>query len=130
MTKKRLPLFVMALGLALGLATVASSQEDMRELKDPAFAVHRRAPAAFTHDAHNQKAGIDDCSVCHHGGKNGVLDRQATSEGTPCADCHPVTAAQGVTPLARAWHRQCMGCHRQTGKGPLACGACHTPARQ
>ena len=80
----------------------------MREIKDPAFAVHRRAPAAFAHDSHNQKAGIDDCSVCHHGGTNGVLDRQATSEGTPCSDCHPVTAAQGVTPLNRAWHRQCM----------------------
>ena len=112
----------------LGAASAALSQDAIKELKDPALAPHRRAPAAFVHDAHNEKAKIEDCAVCHHGGQNGVMDKSASSEGTPCSECHPATgASKGVTPLNRAWHRQCMGCHQKTGQGPLACGQCHKP---
>ncbi len=128
MKKKWLCLALVAQIAALGAVTAALSQEDMKNIKDPAFATHRRAPAAFAHDAHNEKARIDDCAACHHGGKDGVIDRNATSEGTPCAECHPVVAGKGVTPLSRAWHRQCMACHEKAGKGPLACGSCHAPS--
>lgn len=128
MMRKWFSLVLVAQLAALGVVTAASSQEDMKAIKDPAFMVHRRAPAVFAHDAHNEKAGITDCVVCHHGGKDGVLDTTTSSEGTPCSACHNVRGGQGVTPLGRAWHRQCMDCHRKAGKGPLACGDCHKPS--
>jgi len=128
MMRKWFSLVLVAQLAALGVVTAASSQEDMKDIKDPAFVVHRRAPAVFAHDAHNEKAAITDCVVCHHSGKNGVQDKTTSSEGTPCSECHSVVGGQNVTPLARAWHRQCMDCHRKVGKGPLACGDCHKPS--
>ena len=127
MTRKWFSLALAAL-LTLCVAQLALAQEDMKEIKDPAFSVHRRGPAAFAHDAHNEKAKITDCVVCHHGGKDGVIDKSASTEGTPCSECHTVAGKTGVTPLQRAWHRQCMDCHRKSGKGPLACGDCHKPS--
>lgn len=130
MTRKWFSLVLAVQLLALCVVQVALAQDDMKDIKDPAFVVHRRAPAAFAHDAHNEKAKIEDCVVCHHGGKDGVIDKTTSTEGTPCSECHPVVATKaGVTPLQRAWHRQCMDCHRKSGKGPLACGDCHTPAK-
>lgn len=129
MTRTWRTLFLATQLAALLVVPAVQAQESIKELKDPAFAAHRRSPAVFDHDGHNEKAGLADCAACHHGGKNGVMDKSATSEGTPCAECHPARAVEkGVTPLERAWHRQCIGCHRQTGKGPLACGQCHRPS--
>ena len=128
MKRRTIPLALVALVAACFLALPALSQEDMTTIPDQGFAKHTRLPAVFNHDAHNEKAGITDCVVCHHGGKDGVLDKNASSEGTPCSECHTVRGGPGVTPLARAWHRQCMGCHRAVGKGPLACGDCHKPS--
>ena len=109
-------------------APLAFSQGDMLVIKSEAFTSPQRPPAVFPHDAHNEKAKIDDCAACHHGGENGKRDPKATSEGTPCADCHSVTAAPGRTPLMRAYHQQCIGCHMQKKAGPVACGQCHVDA--
>ena len=114
----------------------APAQEDMKNLAPEALAPHSRPAARFVHDTHNEKARIDECGACHHGTtEDGRRDAMApTSEGTPCADCHAVHAGGGGgggktgkgTPLERAYHRQCMGCHRDQGKGPTTCGGCHT----
>ncbi|MBA4358368.1 MAG: acidic cytochrome c3, partial [Desulfovibrio sp.] len=40
-------------------------------------------------------------------------------------DCHKVKPAGKATGLQRAYHKQCIDCHRTKGKGPLACGQCH-----
>jgi hypothetical protein len=109
----------------LALAATASAQGDMVVLRSPAFAKHTRPDVPFKHDEHNEKAKLDDCAACHHGGKDGKIDRAATTEGTPCAECHPVKAAKGTTPLMRAFHKQCQGCHETAKKGPVACGECH-----
>ena len=118
---------ILALTLAAVLcgAPLAFSQGDMLAIKPEAFTSPQRPPAAFPHDAHNEKAKIDDCAACHHGGKDGKIDRAASTEGTPCAECHPVKAAKGTTPLMRAFHKQCQGCHETAKKGPVACGECH-----
>ena len=75
MTRKWFSLVLAVQLLALCVVQVALAQDDMKDIKDPAFVVHRRAPAAFAHDAHNEKAKIEDCVVCHHGGKDGVIDK-------------------------------------------------------
>lgn len=121
--------------LLLPPVPTAPAQDDMTHLAPDALAPHSRPAARFVHDTHNEKARIDECGTCHHGTtEDGRRDPAApTSEGTPCADCHAVHGGGGGvgktgkgTPLERAYHRQCMGCHREQGKGPTACGGCHT----
>lgn len=115
---------VAALCLALGLPA-AMSQEDMKEIKAEAFAPHTRDAAVFVHDAHNEKAKIDDCAACHHGKtEDGKQDKEDMSAGTPCVECHAVKAASG-TPLMRAYHQQCISCHTQQRTGPTHCAGCH-----
>lgn len=121
--KRCLPILTVAVILAF--SQLASSQEDMTVIAPDAFGELTRPAATFAHDQHNEKAGVEDCVLCHHGGSDGVQDTESSTEGTPCADCHAAQADKGATSLNRAYHRQCIGCHEQSGKGPLACGQCH-----
>ena len=122
--------------LALGVSA-AVSQEDMKIIKSEAFKSHTRPAAIFVHDAHNAKAKIDkteQCGLCHH---DPVASRKenknVTSEGTPCADCHAADAGKPLkkadaskdTPLMRAYHQQCITCHVKQKLGPTYCGGCH-----
>ncbi len=105
---------------------VALSQAETATLAVEAFKAGERPAAIFDHDVHNEKAGLDDCAVCHHGATDdGKRDPGGSSEGVPCADCHKVKADKGRTDLMTAYHTQCKGCHEEKGKGPLACGECH-----
>lgn len=113
------------LAAAVFVAGPAFSQADMETVPTTGFAATTRKPAVFPHDRHNEKAQIADCGVCHHGEKDGRQDPKNTSEGTPCSDCHAEKAKPGRTPLMRAFHRQCMGCHLDVNKGPVTCGQCH-----
>lgn len=118
--------FFVAAVLCLGLCIPAAfSQEDMKEIKADAFAPHSRPAAVFVHDAHNEKAALEDCAVCHHGKDDkGNQDKEDMSAGTPCAECHAVSGATG-TPLKRAYHQQCINCHEDRGAGPTHCAGCH-----
>lgn len=115
---------VAALALVFWLPE-AMSQEDMTHIKAEAFVIHTRPAAVFVHDAHNEKAGLEDCVVCHHGKDDqGNQDKEDVSAGTPCAECHAPGQSSG-TPLMRAYHQQCIGCHRDNQSGPTHCGGCH-----
>ncbi|WP_419784966.1 acidic tetraheme cytochrome c3 TmcA [Pseudodesulfovibrio sp.] len=112
--------------VAFYMVPVAMSQEDMTQVPAEGFVTLQRPRVAFAHDAHNEKAGIEDCVVCHHGKTDdGKQDLENSSEGDPCSSCHAVKPTDGTTPLMRAYHRQCIGCHKAKGKGPVACGQCH-----
>lgn len=124
MLKNSLILLVAALA-ALCFFGPAFSQGDMTVVNRDVFTAPRRPAAFFAHDQHNEKAQIEDCAACHHGETDGKMDAESTSEGTPCADCHPVVATPGKTPLMRAFHKQCAGCHMDKKAGPVACGQCH-----
>ncbi len=117
-------LAVAAFGLFSGART-AVSQEDMTKISAEAFTQHTRPPAVFKHDQHNEKAKIEDCETCHHGkDAQGRLDPTDMSAGTPCAECHAVKNADG-TPLMRAYHQQCISCHKERNLGPTNCAGCH-----
>jgi hypothetical protein len=74
-----------------------------------------------------------DCLDCHHDydedGEN-VLDEDLLEEGSEeilCSSCHD---AGTEIDLKKAFHRQCMGCHRDlrkagTATAPELCGECH-----
>ncbi len=125
MTKIRLTPILAALAVVCFLGP-AFSQEDMEFISSDVFSAPRRPPAVFQHDLHNEKAEIEDCAVCHHGEtEDGKMDMEETSEGTPCAECHPENPTNGKTPLMRAYHLQCVTCHMDKSAGPVACGQCH-----
>jgi hypothetical protein len=67
----------------------------------------------FTHKTHADAAG--DCKKCHH-----------TGDKTKCASCHDGSADKGGGKNAKAvFHKNCIGCHKDGGKGPTTCAGCH-----
>ena len=117
----------MALLLAAALCwpTMGPAGGDAPRMSVKALEPLTRPASLFDHDAHNAKAGIEECTACHHGGKGLVRDVKDDTSGQACVECHAVRRSDGGTPLRMAYHRQCQGCHSTTVKGPLACGSCH-----
>ena len=139
----RLLLSVGLVGVGIGVwALQLYAQPENIVLDDHSvFTSRERAPVAFPHMYHISN-GIE-CKTCHHrfqGGKN-ILDEmelQEGAEGIKCSSCHKEKPgfrfAAGLDPternLQQAYHRQCMGCHRQVSQegkksGAVTCGECH-----
>jgi hypothetical protein len=118
---------LLVLCIGLGIAsyaggekkTEASSTENVPEI----FTLGRLAkiyePVAFSHEAHTLMA--EDCATCHHHSEAGQ---------TPsCNECHGASSGSkesDIPELKDAYHRQCMGCHREMDMGPTGCAECHT----
>jgi c(7)-type cytochrome triheme protein len=109
----------------------AFGQEEELLLDNPDAYVEKHRPAVlFPHELH---MGELDCLDCHHDydedGEN-VLDEdllEEDSEEILCGSCHD---AGTDIDLKKAFHRQCMGCHRElrmagSGAAPELCGECH-----
>jgi hypothetical protein len=103
----------------------AYSQEDITELADEAFGDRERPAAVFAHEDHNEKAEIEDCSVCHHVYEGGNKVEYESSEDQSCSDCHTVEGEGETRKLMRAYHDLCKKCHKEKKKGPITCGECH-----
>ena len=112
--------------LILGFCFSAHSQEEMELVDNSVFENPRRPAAVFRHDAHNELAQIEECSICHHVfDENGQLVEDESSEDQRCSDCHELQASGKKPPLMKAFHTNCKGCHKQKNKGPTMCGQCH-----
>ncbi|MFP4531377.1 MAG: acidic tetraheme cytochrome c3 TmcA [Desulfobacterales bacterium] len=112
-------------GLLLLSGIAAYSQGDILFVKDSAFDDPMRPPVKFHHDAHNQKAGINECSVCHHMYEDGEKLEYEASIGMECSQCHLSQNDNSKMDLIRAYHLQCRGCHLKEAAGPVFCGECH-----
>jgi hypothetical protein len=80
------------------------------------------------------EAGVKGCASCH--------SMQSVREKLPqkgivklnplytnCAVCHDQKAEKLILGRMDAFHKQCMGCHEEKGKGPYgkqSCAQCHT----
>ena len=80
-------------------------------------------PVPFDHTGHAKWAEIaGGCTICHH----------YTPEGAAhpaCRTCHELEFLHvdiSKPGLKGAYHRQCMGCHREWSHD-TRCGACHLP---
>lgn len=79
-------------------------------------------------------AGARGCASCHTVRPvREKLPQQGIVTLNPlyvdCAVCHAEKAQKLVPGRMDAFHRQCMGCHEKTGKGPYgkqSCARCHT----
>lgn len=126
MKKRTVALFFGMVVAACILAFVpAYSQEDIVSLKDEAFGKGQRPAAVFAHEDHNEKAEIEDCSVCHHVYKEGEKVEDESSEDMSCSDCHNVNKGYLTRPLMKAYHDLCQNCHKENKSGPITCGECH-----
>lgn len=80
-------------------------------------------PVPFDHKGHAEMTKMTDgCAVCHHYTPEGLAHPE-------CKYCHEVSPAQDdmrKPHLKAAYHRQCMGCHREWSH-ETACGVCHPP---
>lgn len=113
--------------LAEAIAEAAHEKlpEDIVLLDAFPWSDRRFMPVPFTHETHAHMAGMaGGCQVCHH----------HTAEGRAhpaCKTCHkPVFAAGSakeelrMPSLKGAYHRQCVGCHREWS-GETTCSVCH-----
>jgi len=104
----------------------AFSQEDMEVVDDVGFFKRQRPPAVFQHDAHNEKAQIEECNECHHVyDENGKKLEDESSEDQSCSDCHEAHDSGNRPGLRKAFHLNCKGCHLAKKQGPVMCGSCH-----
>ncbi len=113
------------LALAVFPQTFVFSQDDVTAVQDSAFKERIRPRAVFFHEAHNEKANIEECSVCHHVYENGELIEDESSEDSECSECHVKTDDNVVFSLVKVYHQQCRGCHLDQKKGPIMCSECH-----
>jgi predicted CXXCH cytochrome family protein len=96
--------------------TDASSSENVPETFALGHIAKIYEPVVFSHDAHTLMA--EDCATCHHHSEAGQ---------TPsCNKCHGASKESGIPGLKDAYHRLCMGCHREMEMGPTGCAECHT----
>ncbi len=114
-----LGVFSVFLFVAAGFAT-----DYIETVADSGFEKKTRPKVAFFHDDHNDKAGIDDCTVCHHIYENGEKTEDM-SVGMECSECHLSATDAAVPDLIRVYHLQCGGCHMAQKAGPMTCGECH-----
>ena len=99
--------------------------DDMILLGAFSWSERRFMPVPFTHKEHADMAGMaGGCQICHHHSPEG-------QSYPACKVCHePVFAARspgeemGVPNLKGAYHRQCMGCHREWSHD-TRCSICH-----
>ena len=125
MAKPCIRLFIL-ISTGLILIVCAYSQEEMRVVSNDPLTTPRRSPAVFRHDEHNELAGIDSCSACHHVyDDNGKLIEDESSEDQRCSDCHELALSGSKPALMKAFHINCKSCHKARKKGPLMCGQCH-----
>ena len=80
----------------------------------------RYAPVEFTHRLHAAMSEFSGgCALCHH--------HEIGGEISACGNCHPSVvqgADLGQPSLKGAYHRQCLGCHREWSHS-TACSVCH-----
>ena len=123
----RLGCLAAALAAFMLVAFSGFAQEDIKKVDDGGFRQLSRPAVPFDHDEHNARAGIEDCSICHHFYKNGKKVKGASSEGTQCSKCHLAKGNDSMD-LIKAYHDKCKGCHMEKKMGPITCAECH-PSR-
>lgn len=119
-------LFLISFLAASFVGFSAYCQEDITIVQDSAFTERLRPSVPFVHDEHNEMAGIEECSECHHVWEDGVKSEYDSSEDTECSECH-LSKDSGDTDmdLIKSYHDMCKGCHMRQKAGPVQCSECH-----
>ena len=74
----------------------------------------KKKVANFTHAEHQKHM---KCNECHHKAAEGATPKA-------CHSCHH--KKKGDAPaIKKAYHDNCIGCHKKEKKGPKKCNDCH-----
>jgi len=113
------------------LTGLSMAQEDKGPaeitLKSTINPAKKAKPALFPHAEHQERL---KCGDCHHG-KDADGKQVAYTEGMKiqkCETCHNKAAGmpKGLETFKAAAHKNCKGCHKETGKKELKkCTTCH-----
>ena len=95
-----------------GFSAQAGTNEDCP--KAPITLKSKKGAVTFKHDVHK----AESCKKCHHKAKDGKI-------GVACGECHKAKAENDVPKAKKAFHGQCITCHKKVKKGPTKCKECH-----
>lgn len=125
----RLVAVLVPLLILFGLSITDARDEELVLDNPDAYREKHRTAVTFPHELH---VGDLECLACHHDYEDGenILDEDKLEEEIAdllCSACHDTDADIN---LKKAYHRQCMGCHRHSrlaglAMGPELCGECH-----
>jgi hypothetical protein len=124
--KKTIVYTVLALVIGLVISSYAGGEKkaDTSSLENvpETYTLGRLAkiyePVLFSHGMHSLVA--EDCAVCHH--------HREAGHPPACHNCHGVSLGSqesSMPGLKDAYHRQCIGCHKEIDMGPTGCIECH-----
>jgi hypothetical protein len=72
----------------------------------------------FDHKMHTYEDGYGyGCMECHH-----TLEQEG-ERPSACGECHEPDSDE--VKRSDAFHKQCQGCHVDSGMGPVECAGCH-----
>jgi hypothetical protein len=118
------------LGLVLSIlvATGAAAHYPGKVKVD--VAAKKQPPVTFDHAKHGDTL-VKSCDTCHHTNK-GLTKAQADKvDVKKCSECHldpkdaKVPSMREMSPTKNPLHVRCIGCHKDSKKGPTACNKCH-----
>ena len=112
MKKQLLLVFALFLAMVFVTAAVSAPPEGNVTLK-----LSGKKECTFDHATHAKNA--KSCKDCHHKDEAGKEQK--------CTTCHTPEGKDGVINAKKAYHKQCIGCHKKVTKGPVKCTECHKP---
>ncbi len=110
-------LFGAVIALAAGVTEVVTI--------DNQYTVKKKGPVVLSHKKHAVDYKVA-CVECHH-----MWNQKKGTQPKKCSTCHKEKKRGKVLGLMRAYHKNCMGCHRELKKqgkptGPTTkCNDCH-----
>lgn len=134
--KKTIPLSaaLLLVLILLGLPEAYGQEAELVLGNREAHPGNQRAAVVFPHEVHMDEY---DCLACHHKYLNGenILDEDQLEEGNSAIRCDTCHNSHARICLRKAYHRQCIGCHRKLriageATGPELCGECHINSRK
>ncbi|RLB13111.1 MAG: hypothetical protein DRG39_00040 [Deltaproteobacteria bacterium] len=110
-------LFLFLAGGILWVNANDSSPPTEVVINNAGYKKDKKGPVKFSHERHVKEHKIA-CVECHHLYKDG---KNVWKEGDPvkkCVECHNPKRKKGQKPmdLMHAYHKNCMGCHKNMAK--------------
>jgi hypothetical protein len=102
------------------------------KIKITGAASEKQPAVTFDHAKHGDVLA-KKCETCHHTNKGLTKAQTNTVQVKKCSECH--LKAQGkmgtmadMSPTKNPLHVNCLRCHKEQKKGPVACTGCHKKA--
>jgi predicted CXXCH cytochrome family protein len=122
---------IISVSLVAGVGILVATDPPEEITLGAGFDTLRKGAVKFPHKKHAVDAKLA-CTECHHVYKDG---KNVFKEGDPvqkCSSCHDPKESKGnVKKLMLAYHKNCLGCHKELEKagkptGPTRkCNDCH-----